>query len=121
MYQPPIQFPLHPESPIQNYSSRISSSHVGDTGNDVEVGMDDLLWDTQAMEGILLDTFQQNELGYDVDIIDTFFKILKFASMTPLFGYVPSRSIQIGRKMLLYNLKVMYVCQTCVSRHFWGN
>ena len=43
--QPPIQFPLtRPESPIfQNYSSSTSSSHVGDGGNDVEVGMDDFL------------------------------------------------------------------------------
>jgi hypothetical protein len=55
--QPTIQFPLRPESPIQNLDSNTSSSHVGDEGNDIEVGMDDFLWDTQAMEGILLDAF----------------------------------------------------------------
>ena len=43
--QPPSQFSLtHPESPIfQNYSNSTSSSHVGDGGNDVEVGLDDFL------------------------------------------------------------------------------
>ena len=38
-------------SPIQNYSSSTSSSNVGDGGNYVEVGMDDFLQNTQAMEG----------------------------------------------------------------------
>jgi hypothetical protein len=55
--QPPIQFPLRLESPIQNLDSNTSSSHVRDEGNDIEVGMDDFLWDTQAMEGMLLDAF----------------------------------------------------------------
>jgi hypothetical protein len=41
--QPPIQFPLHLESPIQELYSNTSSSHVGNEGNDVEVGMDDFL------------------------------------------------------------------------------
>ena len=41
--QPPIQFPLHLESLIQNLSNKTSSSHVMDGGNDVEVGMDYLL------------------------------------------------------------------------------
>jgi hypothetical protein len=50
--------------------------------------MDDFLWDTQAMEGMLLHAFQQNELGDDVDVVDTFFESLKFASTTPLFGRV---------------------------------
>jgi hypothetical protein len=36
-----------------------NSSHVGGEDDDIEVGMDDLLWDTQAMDGILLDVFQQ--------------------------------------------------------------
>ena len=49
--------------------------------------MDDSLWDTQYVERILLDEFQQNELGDNVDIIDTFFEILKFASAAPLFGH----------------------------------
>jgi hypothetical protein len=34
--QPPIQFPLHLESPIQNLNSNIISSHVGDEGNDID-------------------------------------------------------------------------------------
>jgi hypothetical protein len=55
--QPHVQFPLRPESPIQNLDINTSSSHVGDEGNDIEVGMDDFLWDTQAMEGMLLDAF----------------------------------------------------------------
>jgi hypothetical protein len=76
-----------------------------DGGNDVEVGMDDLLQDTQTMEGMFLDAFQQNELGDDVDITDTFLESLKSASTTPLFGHGSSRSTT----MLLYNLKVMYV------------
>jgi hypothetical protein len=55
--QPPIQFPLRHESPIQNLDSNNTSSHVGDEGNYIEVGMDDLLQDTQAMEGMLLVSF----------------------------------------------------------------
>ena len=60
------------------------------------------------MEGILLDSFQQNELGDDADVVDTFFEILKSTSTTPLFGRQGSRSTQIGTTMLLYNLKQMY-------------
>jgi hypothetical protein len=69
--------------------------------------MDDFLQDTQAMEGMLLHAFQQNELGDDVDIIDTFFESLKSASITPLFGQ-GSRYTKFGTTMLLYNLKAMY-------------
>jgi len=105
--QPPIQFPLRLESPIQNIYNNTSSSHVGDGGNDIRVGMDDFLWDTQAKERRLLHAFQQNELGDDVDIINTFFGILKFVSTTPLFGR-GSRSSQLGTTMLFYNLKAMY-------------
>ena len=105
--QPPIQFPLCPESPIQKFYSNTSSSHVGDEGNDTDVGIDDLLWDTQEMEGMLLHAFQQNELGDDIDIVDTFFEILKYSSTNPLFGH-GSRSTQLGTSMLLYNLKTMY-------------
>jgi hypothetical protein len=61
--------------------------------------MDDFLWDTQAMEGILLHAFQQNELGDDANIIDTFFESLKFASTTPLFGH-GSSSTQPRKTML---------------------
>jgi hypothetical protein len=61
--QPPIQFPLRPGSTIQNLDGNTSSSHVGDERNDIEIGMNDFLWDTQTMEGMLLDAFQQNELG----------------------------------------------------------
>jgi hypothetical protein len=48
--------------------------------------MNDLLWNSQAMEGSFLDAFQQNELGDDTDFIYTFFESLKYASTTPLFG-----------------------------------
>jgi hypothetical protein len=50
--------------------------------------MDDFLRDTQAMEGMLLDAFQQNELGDDVDVVDTFYENLKSASTTLIFGLV---------------------------------
>ena len=40
--QPPIQFPQCLESPIRNAYSNSSSSHVGNGGNEVEVGMDEL-------------------------------------------------------------------------------
>lgn len=106
--QPPIQFPLHPESPIQNLSNSTSFSHVGDGSNDVEVGIDDFLQVSQSMEVMLLDAFQQNELGDDIDISDTFFESLKSTSTTPLFGYGPLRSTKLGRTMLLYILKVNY-------------
>ena len=53
--EPPIQFPLHPKSPIQNIYSNTSSSYVRDKDNNIEVGMDDFLCDTHAMEEIFLD------------------------------------------------------------------
>ena len=55
--QPPIQFSLHPKSPFQNFYSSTSSSHLGNGGNDIEVAMDDFIWDTQSMEGMLVDGF----------------------------------------------------------------
>ena len=36
--QPPIQFPLRPDSPIKNDYNNISSSQVGNGGNQIEVG-----------------------------------------------------------------------------------
>jgi hypothetical protein len=107
--QPPIRFPLCPESPIQNLYNNTRYSHVGDEGNNIKVGMDDFLWDTQAMEGIFLHAFQQNELGDGAYVVDILFENLKFASTTPLFGLVQgSRSTQLGTTMLPYNLKSMY-------------
>ena len=41
--QPPIQFPLCPSSPIRNSYSDSSSSHVINGGNEVDLGMDELL------------------------------------------------------------------------------
>ena len=69
--------------------------------------MDDYLRDTNAMEIILLDAFQNDDqLGDDAHIVDTFFKSLKFASNTPLFGPGgQSKSTQLGTMMLLYKLK----------------
>jgi hypothetical protein len=71
--------------------------------------MDDFLQDAKAMEGMLLDTFQKNEPRDDVDVIDTFYENLKFASTNPLFGPIQesTRSTQLGTTMLLYNLKAM--------------
>jgi hypothetical protein len=79
--------------------------------------MDDFLWDTQAMEGMLLYAFRQNVLGDVVDVVDTFFEILKYASTTPLFGRVQgSRYTQIGTIVLLYNLKSMHgMSNACLS------
>jgi hypothetical protein len=58
------------------------------------------------MEGIFLDAFQQNELRDDIDIDDTLFQILKFASTTLLFELGTSRSTELRTTMLLHNLKV---------------
>ena len=52
---------------------------------------------------MLLDAFQQNELGDDIDITDTFFEILKSTSTTPLFGHGSSWSTELGTTLLLYN------------------
>jgi hypothetical protein len=67
--------------------------------------MDDYLQDTIAVETILLDAFQNDELGDDAHITDTFFKSLKYASTNPLFGPSRSNSTQLGTSSLLYNLK----------------
>jgi hypothetical protein len=48
--------------------------------------MDDYLRDMNSMEKMLLDAFQNDEIGDDAHINDTIFQILKFASTTPLFG-----------------------------------
>ena len=55
--QPPIQFTLRPDSPIRNDYSNSISSQVGNGVNEIEVGMDDYLWDTSTMEIMLLDVF----------------------------------------------------------------
>jgi hypothetical protein len=62
------------------------------------------------MEGMLLDAFQEKELGDDIDVIDVFYESLKFSSTTPRFGPIHGyeRSTQPGTKILLYNLKAMY-------------
>ena len=71
------------------------------------VGMDDFLHDTHAMEGMLLNEIQQDELGNDANILVVFFEILKTTSIAPLFGY-GSRFIQLGPIIFLNNLKAMY-------------
>ena len=49
--------------------------------------MDDYLRDMIAMETMLLDAFQNDDqVGDDAHIADTFFESLKFASTTPLLG-----------------------------------
>ena len=86
MNQPPIQFPLHLDSPVRNDYNNSISSQAGNGDNQIEVGMDDYLRDTTYMETILLDAFQNDDqLGDDAHIADTFFESLKFASTTPLF------------------------------------
>jgi hypothetical protein len=58
----------------------------------------------------------------NVDVIDTFYENLKYASTTPLFGLVQesARSTQLGTTILLYKLKAMYgmsdVCFTDLLR-----
>ena len=39
--QPPIQFPLRPDSQIRNEYKNSSYSHVDNGVNEIEVGMDD--------------------------------------------------------------------------------
>ena len=59
------------------------------------------------MEIMLLDSFQNDDkLGDDAHIADTFFESLKFSSTIPLFerGNQP-KSTQLGTTMLLYKLK----------------
>ena len=72
--------------------------------------MDDYLSDTTAMEAMLLDAFQNDDqLGDDAHIADTFFESLKFASTTPLFGPGgQSNSTHLGTTILLYNLKANF-------------
>jgi hypothetical protein len=106
--QPPIQFPLSTNSPIRNDYNNNSSSQVGNGFNQIEFGMDDYLQDTVAMETMLLRAFQNDDLGDDAHVTDTFFEILKSTSTTPLFGPSWSKSTQLGTTMLLYNLKVNF-------------
>jgi hypothetical protein len=94
--QPPIQFPLRSNSPIRNDYNNSSSSQVGNGVNQTKVCMDDYLWDTTSMETMLLDAFQNNELGYDAHITEIFFESLKSASTTPLFGPSQSKSTLLG-------------------------
>ena len=79
--------------------------------------MDDYLWDTTAMEIMLLDAFQNDELGDDAHINDTIFETLTTTSTTPLFGpSVWSKSTHLGTPMLLYNMKAKFgMSNTCFS------
>ena len=42
--------------------------------------MEDIISNTHAMDVTLLNAFQHNELGDDIDIYNTFFQIMKFTS-----------------------------------------
>ena len=80
--------------------------------------MDDYIRDTTAMETMLLDAFQNDDkLGDDAHIADTFFESLKFASTTPLFGPSgQSNSTELGTMMLLYSLKEnFFLSNACFS------
>ena len=64
-------------------------------------------------------SFQQNELGDDINIDDTLFQILKSASTTHLFELGKSRTTKLGTQMLEYNLKVKHgMSNTCFSELF---
>jgi hypothetical protein len=80
--------------------------------------MDDYLRDTTAMETMLLDSFQNNELGDDAHINDTIFERLEYASIIPLFGpSAQSKSTQLGTTMLLYNMKEKFgMSNSCFLR-----
>ena len=81
--------------------------------------MDYFLQHTHAMEGMLQHAFQQNELGEDVDIVDTFFEIQESTTNAPLFGHALSRSAQLKTKNLLHNLKLKYgMSNTCFLELF---
>ena len=83
--------------------------------------MDDYLRDTTAMERMLLDALKNDDqaLGDDAHIADTFFASLKFSSNTPLFGVgSQSKSTQLGKTMLLYKLKQIFSCRMHVSQKF---
>ena len=81
--------------------------------------MDDYLWDMTSMEEMLLDAFQNDELGDGAHIMDTLFESLKFASTTPLFG-----PLQLVRKfwhvecMFLNNIEVVYLHDRSSSLYF---
>ena len=55
--QPPIQFPRHPSSPIRNAYIDNNSSHVRNGGNEVDIGMDELLRQMSVMDAMLFHTF----------------------------------------------------------------
>lgn len=118
MNQQPIQFLLRRDSPIRNdYNNSSSSSQVGNGGNQIKVGMDDYLCDKTAMGEMLLDAFQNNDLGDDSHIIDTLFESLKSSSTTPLFGSdSKSKYTQSQTTMFLYNVKAKFgMLNACFS------
>ena len=55
--QPPIQIKMHPSSSTRNSYSDSSSSHVGNEGNELDIGMDELLRQRSAMDAMLCHTF----------------------------------------------------------------
>ena len=63
--------------------------------------MDDYLWDTTAMEAMLLYEFWNDELWDDSCINDNLFESLKYASTTPPFGHGgKSKSNQMRTTMM---------------------
>lgn len=68
--------------------------------------MDNYLQDMTTMEAMLLDSFQNDELGDDAHITDTLFESLKSTFTTRLFGpSTESKCTQRGKTMLLYNVE----------------
>lgn len=71
--------------------------------------MDDYLQDMTAREEMLLDAFQNDEIGDDSHVTYTLFESLKSTSATPIFGPGgQSKSTQLGTVMLLYKLKAKF-------------
>jgi hypothetical protein len=69
------------------------------------------------MDTMFLYEFQNDDLGDGAHLTDTFFKILKYDSTTPLFRPNQSKSTQLGTIILLYNLKEKFdMSNRCFSK-----
>ena len=62
-----------------------SYSHVGNGGNELDIGMDELLRQRSAMDAMFFHTFQDNDLGDGARITEAIFEIVKTENYTPLF------------------------------------
>ena len=77
--------------------------------------MDVHLWDITTMDAMLLDAFQNDDVGDDSHIIDTLFESLKSATTTPL-SRPGSKSTHLGTMMFFYKLKEKFcMSNACFS------